>query len=195
MSSPPSRLARLPPILSHFLGYRTAPPRPLPALLVWVWSWIGAFCGLSVIMAVFGQARYFLERDVPLLGASAVLIYGAPDAPFSQPRALFGGHFIGALLGTCIAKLFRLLPPARFAQLRWLAAALSCATATVAMQITGTTHPPAGATALLPSVDDGVGEIGWYFLPVVLLSSTLALAVALLVNNVQRRYPVWWFVP
>ena len=63
------------------------------------------------------------------------------------------------------------------------------------MQITGTTHPPAGATALLPSVDDGVGEIGWYFLPVVLLSSTLALAVALLVNNVQRRYPAWWFVP
>ena len=32
-------------------------------------------------------------------------------------------------------------------------------------------------------------------MPVVLLSSTLALAVALLVNNVQRRYPVWWFAP
>ena len=34
-----------------------------------------------------------------------------------------------------------------------------------------------------------------YYLPVILLSSTLMLAVALLVDNVQRRYPQFWFVP
>jgi CBS-domain-containing membrane protein len=63
------------------------------------------------------------------------------------------------------------------------------------MQITGTTHPPAGATALLASFNADIRDIGWYYLPVVLLTSTLALAVALITNNIQRRYPLFWLHP
>jgi CBS-domain-containing membrane protein len=37
--------------------------------------------------------------------------------------------------------------------------------------------------------------MGWYYLPVVLLTSALALVVALLLNNIQRRYPVFWIEP
>lgn len=83
----------------------------------------------------------------------------------------------------------------RLDSLRWLAGSLSVATAIVIMQITGTTHPPAGATALLAAVNADVYEIGWYYLPVILLSSTLILVVALLVDNIQRRYPLFWFSP
>lgn len=43
-------------------------------------------------------------------GASAVLCYEAIEAPLAQPRALIGGHFISALVGICITKLFGLLP-------------------------------------------------------------------------------------
>lgn len=63
------------------------------------------------------------------------------------------------------------------------------------MQMTATTHPPAGATALLAAVNDEVIAIGWYYLPVILLSSALVLVSALLINNIQRRYPVYWFEP
>lgn len=84
---------------------------------------------------------------------------------------------------------------ARFESLRWLAASLSTALAIVVMQLTGTTHPPAGATALLPATDLQVWHLSWYFLPVVLLSSTLLLACALLLNNLHRRYPVFWINP
>ncbi|KAG6836308.1 hypothetical protein H0H93_009281 [Arthromyces matolae] len=196
----PHRLSRWPPSLSRWLGYRAAPPPKRPDYIVWIWSFIGAFCGISVIQAVFGQAQYFISRGVPSIvasyGASAVLIYGAIDAPLAQPRALLGGHFIGALVGVCITKLFRLLPTEqRYEDLAWLAGSLSCAASVVAMQITGTTHPPAGATALLAAVNAEIRDMGWYYLPVVLLSSTLALAVALLLNNIQRRYPVFWFHP
>ncbi|TFY71309.1 hypothetical protein EVG20_g1704 [Dentipellis fragilis] len=164
----PNILRHLPTWVSWWLGYRThTPPKP-PYYIVWLWSWIGAFCGLAVIMAVFGQAQYFLDRHVPLLvasyGASAVLIYGAIEAPLAQPPTL-----------AIRVHLMR--------------------DAIVAMQITGTTHPPAGATALLPSVDESFTELGWYYIAVVLLSSALALAVALLVNNIQRRYPAHWFTP
>ena len=83
----------------------------------------------------------------------------------------------------------------RFNSLRWLAASLSSAVAIVVMQITETTHPPAGATALLPAVDETVWALSWYYLPVVLLSSAMLLAVALIVNNIQCRYPVFWISP
>ena len=63
------------------------------------------------------------------------------------------------------------------------------------MQATTTTHPPAGATALLPCVDLAVHGIGWYYLPVVLLSSLIVLVTALLFNNIQRQYPKFWISP
>lgn len=83
----------------------------------------------------------------------------------------------------------------RFNSLRWLAASLSSAVAIVVMQITQTTHPPAGATALLPATDQAIWELSWYYLPVVLLSSVILTAVAVLLNNIQRRYPTFWFTP
>ncbi|KAF9486130.1 HPP-domain-containing protein [Pholiota conissans] len=197
---PPSRLSRLPPQLSRWLGYRSGPVPKRPDYIVYLWSFIGAFGGIALIQAVFGQAQYFIERGVPSIvasyGATAVLIYGAVDAPLAQPRGLFGGHFVGALTGICITKLFHLLPTEeRFQSLLWLAGSLACATSVVLMQVTGTTHPPAGATALLAAVNTDIRDMGWYYLPVVLLSSTLALAVALITNNIQRRYPVFWFQP
>ncbi|KAJ3562187.1 hypothetical protein NP233_g9734 [Leucocoprinus birnbaumii] len=189
----------LPAWLSRWFGYRSSPPQN-PSHIIWLWSFIGAFCGTAVIQAVFEQAQYFVKRKVPTIvasyGASAVLIYGAIEAPLAQPRALFGGHFLGALTGVIITKLFQLLPTEeRFDDLSWLAASLSCATAIVIMQITQTVHPPAGATALLPAIDSEIRGIGWYYLPVVLLSSTLAFTVALITNNVQRKYPAFWFTP
>ncbi|KAI1380710.1 HPP-domain-containing protein [Hypoxylon crocopeplum] len=194
------RLTRIPPWVSRWLGFRLSPPPPLPPYMNYFWSFIGAFCGLSVVQAIFNYSDYFLGRKVPGIiasyGASAVLVYGAPQAPLAQPRALLGGHFLSALVGICITKLFSLIPSRfTFDSVRWLAASLSTATAILVMQITDTTHPPAGATALLPAVDIDVWNLSWYFLPVVLLSSTMLLAVSLLLNNIQRVYPTFWIAP
>jgi CBS-domain-containing membrane protein len=125
-----------------------------------------------------------------------VLCYGAIEAPLAQPRALMGGHFMSALVGICITKLFSLIhSPERFDDLRWLAGSLSTAVSIVVMQITKTTHPPAGATALLVAVNRDVYALSWYYLPVVLLSSAIVLVTALLINNIQRRYPTFWIEP
>lgn len=97
-----------------------------------------------------------------LKGAAAVLVYGAIESPLAQPRALLGGHFIAALIGVSITKLFSLLHnEQKFDELRWLAGSLSTATAIVAMQITETTHPPAGASALLAAVNPEITDLGW----------------------------------
>ncbi|KAK2464082.1 hypothetical protein APHAL10511_003912 [Amanita phalloides] len=191
-------LGRLPRWLSRWLGYRSSQPQSIRFFEKCLWAFVGAFGGIALIQAVFGHASYFIRRGVPPIiasyGASAVLVYGAIESPLAQPRALLGGHFLGALTGVCITKLFLLLPTAkRFQELLWLCSSLSCASAVVIMQATRTTHPPAGATALLASVNPAVRELGWYYLPVVLLSSTLVLAVGLLTNNIRRHYPIKWF--
>jgi CBS-domain-containing membrane protein len=91
-----------------------------------------------------------------------VLVYGAIESPLAQPRALLGGHFIASLIGVSITKLFSLLHnEQRFDELRWLAGSLSTASAIVVMQITETTHPPAGASALLAAVSPEITDLGW----------------------------------
>jgi CBS-domain-containing membrane protein len=165
--------------------------------MVCVWGFIGAFCGLSTILAIFGHTDYFKSRAVPPIvasfGASAILCYGAIDVPLAQPRSLVFGHFFSGLIGVIIATIFQFdLEAEPFPRLQWLAASLATAIALVVMHLTKTTHPPAGATALLPCVDPHVWALRWYYLPVLLLSSAVVLVSAVLLMNLQRQYPKFW---
>lgn len=63
------------------------------------------------------------------------------------------------------------------------------------MAFTKTVHPPAGATALLAVVDDAIIDLGWFLIPVVLLGCALMLVAALVINNIQRRFPIYWWTP
>ena len=63
------------------------------------------------------------------------------------------------------------------------------------MTLTNSIHPPAGATALLAAVDLKIGQLGWYLLPLVMLSTALVLVTSLLLNNIQRQYPKYWWTP
>lgn len=101
------------------------------------------------------------------------------------------GHILSALVGVCVTKLFML--SSDFEDLRWLAGATSCGLASAVMTLTKTVYPPAGATALLAAVDPTLSRLGWYLLPLVLLSAALTLATSLLLNNIQRQYPVYWW--
>jgi len=82
-----------------------------------------------------------------------------------------------------------------FDGLRWIAGAAACAVSSALMTLTNTVHPPGGATALLAAVDPTISALGWIFVPLILLGSALMLGVALLVNNIQRQYPVYWWTP
>lgn len=65
-------LAPLPSWFNRWFGYRSAPVTKPPDYIIWFWSFIGAFCGISVIQAVFEQAHYFVRRKVPTIVASYV---------------------------------------------------------------------------------------------------------------------------
>lgn len=96
-------------------------------------------------------------------------------------------------MGVSITKLFSL--NSNFEDLQWLAGALACGLASALMTVTKTVYPPAGATALLAAVDPEVVHLGWYLLPLVCLSAVVTLVVSLLINNIQRQYPTYWWTP
>lgn len=78
----------------------------------------------------------------------------------------------------------------------WLAACLAVATAIAVMLMSGTLHPPGGATALIAVIGgENIRQLGWLYAFVPCLAGSLILlAVALIVNNIprDRRWPLFW---
>lgn len=195
---PPSQLYRLPYPISRFLGYRrSSERRDVGNVLVCIWSFIGAFCGLAVIAGVFNSSPLIQRDHPPVLiasfGASAILEYNAIRSSLGQPRNSILGHVISATFGVGITKLFKLRSD--FESIRWIAGAVSCGVASSAMVMTNTIHPPGGATAVLAATQTNVTDMGWHFVPLILLGSTLMLLVSLIINNIQRQFPVYWWTP
>ena len=82
-----------------------------------------------------------LVQCVPHIVCAGSLVYGVPDAPFSQPRNVIGGHTVSALCGVLCFKL--LVPPFGLA----LALPAAAASSIIAMMSARIFHPPAAATA------------------------------------------------
>jgi CBS-domain-containing membrane protein len=169
-------------------GETRSPPRVSVAEVFW--SWIGAFFGIGSV--AYLHYDLLSETDMVMVigsfGASAVLIYGAPGGPLSQPRNLIGGHLVSAIIGVASYQLLT--------EHMWMAAAIGVATAIAVMHLTKTLHPPGGATALIAVVgSDQVHTMGYlYVVMPVFAGALIMLLVALTVNNIpdSRKYPVFW---
>ncbi|KAK2598809.1 hypothetical protein N8I77_012196 [Diaporthe amygdali] len=189
----------LPRPLQRLLGRHERSRPHLGNVAISFWAFIGALGALSLISVIDRHVPAFESAGTPLIigsfGAAAVLEFYAIDSPLSQPRNAILGQLVSSVIGVAMNTAFSQLSGARYQELRWLAGALSCATSIVVMALTGTIHPPAGATALLAVTDDKVSSIGWLLVPMVLLSSGVMFAVAFLVNNIQREFPVYWWTP
>jgi len=201
---PRPRFYLLPRPISYWFGYRApkktgSTPHPRSVLLNYLFSFLGAFIGIAIIENVFRALPPLSGHPAPLViasfGAAAILEYNAIESPLSQPRNLILGHFLAAVVGVGVTKLFALLPAPRFEELRWLAGALSVGIASTVMGFTKTVHPPAGATALLAATTPEMTDLGWWLLPLVLLACALMLASAMLVNNLYKRFPLYWWTP
>ncbi|MCP4325819.1 MAG: HPP family protein [Psychromonas sp.] len=158
-----------------------------------VWSFLGAFVGIYLVSILSELSQIGVLNShfiVGSFGASAVLIYGAPQAEFSQPRNLLGGHILSALIGVTIYKFV----PFDITLLAALAVSLSI----VAMHFTRTLHPPGGATALIAVIGSSeVHNVGFMFVLTPITTGALVLLIIALVvnnlsNNPKRHYPTYW---
>lgn len=140
------------------------------------------------IFAVGLVSSHFLQGSglhimIASMGASAVLLFAAPNSPLTQPWPLVGGHIISAFIGVACANLV---------QNMWFAASLAVALSILAMHLTYSLHPPGGAsalTAVLGSHSEIATDFSFIFMPVG-ANVFLLLAMALVINNlIGRRYP------
>lgn len=175
----------------RYIAYRETMVTPLDHVL----TFLGGFTGIALV-DVLGRHMGFGVQDrlflIGSFGASAVLVYGLVNSPLAQPRNLFGGHILSALVGVTV---HRLLGGEDFPL--WLAPATAVSAATVVMQVTKTLHPPGGATALIANIGSSkITGLGYmYVLSPVLAGVSVMFLVALAVNNLHkdRAYPKkWW---
>lgn len=112
------------------------------------------FIGMALVTAFF--EKLVLSPVFAPLGSSAILLFGAPDATFSQPKNLVGGHIFSALTGVVICRILGV---------NLYSIALVVALSLLVMLVTGTVHPPAGATAIL-GLTTSQGSYYWVLMPV-----------------------------
>ncbi|WP_051688155.1 HPP family protein [Desulfofalx alkaliphila] len=142
---------------------------------------LGSFAGIGMI--AYLAECYSLALLLPSFGASAVLLYAACHVPMAQPRNVIGGHIISALMGVITYQLFAST---------WWAYAIGVSLAIVAMMLTGTLHPPGGATAFVAIY---TGQSFEFIISPVGLGAVCLVLIALLVNNLspKRQYPKYWY--
>lgn len=166
---------------NYIVKFKTVNKSPKPVSVKFsIYSALGGFITITILA--------FLTKNLELpfimapFGASCVLAFGVPDSPLAQPRNIIGGHLISTFIGLCCFWLFGN---------QWYALALGVGLAIGIMQLTQTTHPPAGADPLVVIL----GACHWDFLLNPVLSGSLIITIiALLFNNISpyRKYPKYW---
>ena len=129
-------------------------PLPTPShwdtLQAFIVAWIGVAvpCLLHYNMLDAADKLQYLFI-IASFGATAVLLYAAPMSDFSQPRNVFFGHTLSALIGVCVRHLvfpdpdqLQVVSDAAFLHRQWFACTLAVSLAIVVMNVTRTVHPP-----------------------------------------------------
>lgn len=155
-----------------------------------IWSCLGCFFGILILS---GLDKLFFTGDQLLLlgsfGASSLIVFGAPHSIYAQPRSVIGGQIVSAFVGVSIFFLLGSYPV-------WAAPA-AVSLALLGMQLTGTMHPPGGATALIAvSGHPVVQQMGYlYILFPVAAGFLILLLIGIIINNIprDRQYPLRWF--
>ncbi|MBZ0095476.1 MAG: HPP family protein [Sulfuricella sp.] len=150
---------------------------------------ISGFGGVGAILATTWLTHIFIGQVtapymLAAMGASTVLLLGAPHSPFSQPWSFIGGHLVSATIGVfCAMELHNV----------YLSAGLAVGLSILAMYYLRCLHPPGGATALLAVIgDQRIHSMGYHFIVMpVLINVVILMGVTLLINRLvlRRHYP------
>jgi CBS-domain-containing membrane protein len=144
----------------------------------------GLGAGLAIAgLALLGDATGAALIAAPL-GASACLVFGAPDSPFAQPRNTAIGHLVGALCGFGALALMDGQPQA-------LCLGVAVGLAVALMIGLRCVHPPAAANPVFIVLTNA--PLAFLVTPL-MAGVVLLLLFGLIWNRLAgARYPArWW---
>ena len=116
-------------------------------------------------------------------GSSMVLLYGYPESPFAQPKNIFFGHLLTALVG--VFCLYLLPLP------NYILIPIAVGLGVGLMILLNVTHPPAGGNPIIVVV----GSVSLdYIVSPIILGSIIILIFGTILNRfvLRKNYPSKW---
>ena len=116
-------------------------------------------------------------------GSSMVLLYGYPESPFAQPKNIFFGHLLTALVGIILSN-FLTIPI-------YILLPVAVGLGVSLMIFLDVTHPPAGGNPIIVII----GGVSFdYLISPVILGSIIILIFGVILNRfiLRKNYPVKW---
>ena len=117
---------------------------------------------------------------VASFGSSMVLLFGFPESPFAQPKNVFFGHLVTALVGVFFVN-FIPLPI-------YISIAGAVGIGIFLMIILDVVHPPAGGNPIMVIIGSASFE---YLINPIIFGCILILLIAIIVNKflLKKDYP------
>tara|TARA_B100001093_G_scaffold285807_1_gene273021 strand:- start:555 stop:1019 length:465 start_codon:yes stop_codon:yes gene_type:complete len=141
----------------------------------------GAFSVITIgILTTLTYKTEFGLFLIASFGSSMVLLYGYPESPFAQPKNVFFGHLLTAVVGFVFLQ-FVPLP-------LYVIIPLAVGFGVGLMILLNVTHPPAGGNPIIVIV----GSVSFdYLLTPVITGSVVIIVFAIIINRfiLKKNYP------
>ena len=134
--------------------------------------------GVLTVLTYKSTLGYFLAGS---FGSSMVLLFGFPESPFAQPKNVFFGHLITALVGVIFVNYIPL--PI------YINIALAVGAGIFFMILLNVVHPPAGGNPIMVII----GSVSYeYLINPIIFGCIIILLIAVLVNKyfLKKNYPL-----
>lgn len=137
--------------------------------------------GTIGILAVLTYKTTFGIFLAASFGSSMVLLFAFPESPFAQPKNVFFGHLLTALVGVVFAQ-YIALP-------MYVNISVAVGVGIFLMILFNVVHPPAGGNPIMVIV---AGVSYEYLINPIILGSFIMLALAIVINKfvLKKNYPV-----
>ena len=134
--------------------------------------------GVLTVLTYKSTLGYFIAAS---FGSSMVLLFGFPESPFAQPKNVFFGHLITALVGVIFVNYISL--PI------YINIALAVGAGIFFMILLNVVHPPAGGNPIMVII----GSVSYeYLINPIIFGCIIILLIAVLVNKylLKKNYPL-----
>ena len=114
-------------------------------------------------------------------GSSMVLLFGFPESPFAQPKNVFFGHLVTALVGVVFVAL---VPLPMFINI-----ALAVGVGIFLMILLNIVHPPAGGNPIMVIIGSASYD---YLINPIIFGCIIILLLAIIINKylLKKNYPL-----
>ena len=141
----------------------------------------GVFSVITIsILTILTYKTEFGIFLIASYGSSMVLLYGYPESPFAQPKNIFFGHLLTAVVG----MIFLYLVPLPL----YIILPLAVGFGVGLMIFLNVTHPPAGGNPIIVIMGSVSPD---YLLNPIILGSIIILTFGIIINRfiLKKSYP------